>query len=150
LTVPTQEDAPGVSAEAEELVRRFAEAWAAPAGDRLAALAHPEVVLVQPLLPTTHGRAGMARGFERLFGLLPDMRGDVVAWSAHGPVLFIQLRLRATVARRPFEWEVVDRIVLEDGMIRERVSYFDPLPLLLEGLKRPSRLPRLVRLLLGR
>jgi hypothetical protein len=38
---------------------------------------------------------------------------------------------------RPIEWTVVDRIVLEDGLIRERRSYFDSVPLVKAMASRP-------------
>ena len=46
------------------------------------------------------------------------------------------------------EWTVVDRIILEDGLIRERRSYFDPAPLLKAVALRPrASLPLLLSLL---
>ena len=134
---------------AAECVARFEETWANPSAERLAALAHPAVVLVQPAMRTLRGRAEAERGWGELFQAMPDLRGEVHRWSGDDQVVFIELTLRATVARRPFEWTLVDRIRLEDGLVRERVSYFDPTPLLLETLKSPSKWPRLIRLMLG-
>jgi hypothetical protein len=43
--------------------------------------------------------------------------------------VLMELPLRGHLGGKPLQWVVVDRIVLEDGLIRER-SYFDPAPLL--------------------
>jgi hypothetical protein len=58
--------------------------------------------------------------------------------------VFINLTLH-TGGRRPLEWTVVDRIQIEDGLIRERISYFDSLPLMFGALTRPSLWWSLVR-----
>jgi ketosteroid isomerase-like protein len=135
---------------ATDFVDRFAHAWADPSPERLADLAHPDVQLRQPMMRPMRGRAAWGEAVRELLGLVPDLRGEVVRWAASGPDLFIELRLRGTLARRPYEWTLVDRIRLEDGLVRERVSYFDPLPLMLEGLKRPLRLLGNLRLQLRR
>jgi ketosteroid isomerase-like protein len=119
-------------------VAAFAAYWAAPDLDVLPALLAPEVRLRQPLAEPTDGLAAARAGFERIFAALPDLRGEVDRWSAAGEYVFIEFRLRATLAGRPFEWPVVDRFTLRDGLAAERVSYFDPLPLVLAGLRRPS------------
>ena len=139
--------AEATAAPAAEFVERFAVAWADPSPERLLELAHPGVVLVQPAMRRIEGREQARRSWTELFALWPDLRAEVDRWSATGDYVFIDFRLRATVARRPFEWPAVDRILLEDGLVRERVSYFDPLPLMLESLKRPSRLPAMLRLM---
>jgi hypothetical protein len=135
---------------AEDFVRRFAAAWADPSPECLEALAHPDVLLRQPMMRPVRGAAAWRETVRELLGLVPDLRGEVLRWAGSGQDLFIELALRGTLARRPYEWTLVDRIKLEDGLVRERVSYFDPLPLMLEGLKRPSRLPRNLRLQLRR
>jgi hypothetical protein len=58
--------------------------------------------------------------------------------------VFLELTLRGHLGRKPIEWTVVDRIILEDGLIRERRSYFDPAPLLRAvALRPPASLPLL-------
>ena len=136
------------ASEAAQFVGRFAAAWADPSPERLLELAHPDVVLVQPGMPRVEGTERARRSWNRLFALWPDLRAEVDRWSETGDYVFIDFRLRATVGRRPFEWPAVDRILLDDGLVRERASYFDPLPLMLESLKRPSRLAATLRLML--
>jgi hypothetical protein len=70
---------------------------------------------------------------------LPDIHGEVDRWTAEGDVVFIEFRLRATIGGQPFEWSLIDRFVVgPDGMAIERLTYFDPLPLVLAILARPS------------
>lgn len=141
------------TAEHEEFVRFFAEGWAIGAGEgffeHFIARKHPDVLLEQPLMPPARGHAGVRKMFGSLFAAVPDLRGEVVSWGPTHDGVLIELTLRGTFGGRPLEWTVVDRIVLEDGMIRSRRSYFDPLPLLRVMLTRPRTalrlLPSLVR-----
>jgi hypothetical protein len=41
-------------------------------------------------------------------------------WAETADGVFIELTLSGHLGRRPLEWTVVDRIILEDGLIRER------------------------------
>jgi hypothetical protein len=125
-------------------VERFAAAWREPRVDGFADLFHPDIVLEQPMLPRMVGKAAALEGFEQLLAAFPDIRGEVLGWGGDADALFINLRLR-TGGSRPLEWTLVDRIRLEDDLIRERVSYFDALPLLAATMTRPGLWPRLVR-----
>ena len=139
------------TAEQEGFVRFFAEGWAKGANGGLEHFmggAHPDVLLVQPLMPTTRGLAHFRAGFERLFAAIPDMRGEVIRWGPTDDGVLIELTLRGTLGGRALEWTVVDRIVLEDGLIRSRHSYFDSLPLLRVMLTRPLASLRLLPVVL--
>jgi ketosteroid isomerase-like protein len=129
---------------AAAFVEGFQRFWSAPSLDGFAALLSPEVELVQPLAPRMRGLEGVRAGFRPIFAWLPDLRGVVDRWSASGAFVFIEFRLRATIGGRPFEWPLVDRFTLrDDGLARERVTYFDPCPLLVAALTRPSGWRRL-------
>ena len=52
--------------------------------------------------------------------------------------MLIELHLSGHLGGRPVAWTTVDRIVLEDGKIKERHAYFDPAPLLKAMLLRPQ------------
>ena len=113
---------------AAEFVEGFRRYWAAPSLDGLSALLAPDVTLVQPLAPRMRGLDEVRRQFGRDLRLAPrpPRRGR-------------EFRLRATIGGRPFEWPVVDRFLLrDDGLAVERVTYFDPLPLLAAAASRPS------------
>ncbi|MGH7818766.1 MAG: nuclear transport factor 2 family protein [Candidatus Binatia bacterium] len=137
---------PPVERTAAGFVEAFRDFWSAPSLERMGELLRDDVVLVQPLSPPMHGLDESRRGFATIFAWLPDLRAEVDRWSASGEVVFIEFRLRATIGGRPFEWPAVDRFVLDEcGMARERISYFDPFPLLGAALTRPSGWLRLVR-----
>jgi ketosteroid isomerase-like protein len=135
---------------AEEFVERFADAWGRPTPERLEALAAPDVLLVQPGMRTMRGKAAWREAVRELLELVPDLRAEVLRWGPTEDGVLIEFTVRGTLARRPYEWTLVDRIVLEDGLVKERVSYFDPLPVTLESLKAPQKLPAALRLQLRR
>ena len=125
----------------EDFVRRFVEYWAGPDPERLPELLTADVVLAQPLSPTTHGLQAAKLAFHRLFAQFPDLRGTVDRWRGDDQHVFIELRLHATLGGSAVEWPVVDRFTLRaDGdrlLASERVSYFDPLPLVGKLLRHP-------------
>jgi hypothetical protein len=129
------------TAEAADFVRRFEAAWAAPTPEGLTALIAPDGRLVQPLYPT-HGRDGMGEFVRRLRAMLPGLHGGVRRWGPTEDGVVIELELISEPAR----WTVCDRIVLdEEGLVRERVSYFDPLVVLRQVALRPRTWPLLLR-----
>jgi hypothetical protein len=126
------------SPDAAEFVRRFAAGWAGPSPEELLDLLDEHVRLVQPIIPPSTGRAAAdATFFRPLLRFIPDLRVKVERWSAAGDVLFIEWTASATLAGREISWPGVDRFVLSGQRAIERVSYFDPLPLLVATLRRP-------------
>jgi hypothetical protein len=109
-------------------------------------LLHPDVCLFQPVTPAVVGIEAARREFRRLLRWLPDLQGTVDSWSVgeDGQIL-IAWRLRFTLGRSPFELRIVDRIVVLDGLIREREAYFDSLGFLLATLRRPAAWPGFLR-----
>jgi hypothetical protein len=122
---------------AEDFVARFAEFWLRPSPQRLPALLHPDVVLVQPLAAPMIGIAAAQADFRRIWSCLPDLRAHVDRWAGDSAALFIEFRLRAHVGADAIEWPVVNRLVLDDGLAIERVTYFDPLVVLPKLLRHP-------------
>ena len=130
---------------AEQFVTAFADAWAKPTPDGLAALLHPQVRLVAPLSRPVTGREAARAEFARLLGLLPDLHARVHRWGANGATIFIEFTLHASAGGRPFQWDVVDRFSVRDGLALERVSYFDSLPLTKVFLRNPGLALRMLR-----
>jgi ketosteroid isomerase-like protein len=128
---------------AAEFVEFFGAGWAIGARDsdgffrHFEQRMHPDAVMIQPIAPRTQGPRALRQLFGPLFHAVPDLTGEVQGWGATDDGVFIQLTLRGSLSGRPLDWTVVDRIVLEDGLIRERCSYFDPLPLLKTMAMRP-------------
>ena len=76
---------------------------------------------------------------------MPDFGVEVLRWGATEDGAMIEIRLRGTLSGRPITWTAVDRLVLRDGLIAERHSYFDPLPLLRALLRSPRVLWAVLR-----
>ena len=125
------------SVEAGAFAERFTAAWAHPSIEGFVEILDPEVRLVQPLAPTIVGHAAFREQFGRLFELIPDLHGEVTGHTAEGDVVHIDMTLRGTLAGKPVEWDLCDRITLSDGLATERISYFDPLPLVVAIASRP-------------
>lgn len=132
-------------------VRRFAEAWSAPTVEGLVALTQPDATFSQPLSTTARGHDGLSNFLDELLQTIPDLRGEVLSWAAADEeTLFVELRLSGTFGRRPIEWITVDKIVLRDGLIAERVANFDGLRLLGSIARRPRGWPAWLRAKLDR
>lgn len=148
------------AAAAEAWVEAFAEGWRAPRdadsfADHFDHWLADDVRLVQPQLPPIVGRTAFRERFARpLFSLIDDPRGTVQSWAAADDVVLIELTLTGSIAGRPFRLPVVDRVTLRDGLAKERVSYFDPMPLLVAVASRPRAWPKFLKIqasrLLGR
>ena len=120
-----------------EFVARFADFWRAPTPERLGEVLTDDVTLVQPLAVPTHGLPAARAAFRHLFVLVPDLHAVVDRWSARGEHVFIEFRLCGTFGGRALEWPAVDRFTLRGERASERVSYFDPTPLLPHLARRP-------------
>jgi hypothetical protein len=132
-------------ATAAHFVEQFKDVWRTPNLTKHEALWSPGIVLIQPLMGTLRGRDECWAGFERLFRLIPDITGVVHRWSSTENAIFIEFTLRGTFGGRELSWTAVDRFMLVDGLIAERVSYFDASPLVLAMAARPRGWPRLLR-----
>lgn len=125
---------------AAEFVARFDEGWRAGRPgvlERLAPLIDPDVLLTQPLLPPARGREEFRESFERVFAVIPDLRGEVLSWGETADGVIVELVLRGTLGSRSVEVVTCDRIVLRDGRILERHARFDPLPFVAAALASP-------------
>jgi ketosteroid isomerase-like protein len=130
-------------------VADFAEGWAQPNFEGFIAHFRDQfdvnVRLSQPLAPDGVGHEALTEQFRRLFMLIPDISGRVRRWAAREGEVFIELELTGTLGGKPISWTACDLVVLRDGIAIERRSYFDPAPLILATLRRPSAWPRLLR-----
>jgi ketosteroid isomerase-like protein len=139
---------------ATEFVEFFASGWKLGARDaegffrHFGPRMHPDTVLIQPIAAPARGPGALRELFGPLFKAIPDLTGTLRRWGQTDDGVFIELTLCGHLGNRPVEWTVVDRIILEDGKIRERRSYFDPAPLLRAVAVRPrASLPLLLSLL---
>ena len=137
------------SDEAACFVHAFAEFWNRPTLEGFRALMHPDVRLIQPLAPPAQGIEEAGAWFAGIQDLLPDIRIDVQGWSGTPEALFIEWTASATFGGKPVRWNAVDRFRLEGGRVRERVAYFDALPLVGTILSRPAGWPHALRVRLA-
>jgi len=137
---PETDESPEESAAAD-FVRRFQSVWAAPDPEALNGLVHADIEFIQPMEAPVHGHREAAAFWRRLFTLIPDIRGDVISWGLRDDRLYLEFRMIGTLGGKPIEWVVLDRIVLEEGRVRQRIAYFNPLPLVLAVITRPRAWP---------
>ena len=131
----------------ETYARAFADHWAKPRVDRLPALLTEDVRLVQPMSKPAIGIEAAQKWFASVLVAIPDLHAEVDRWSSTGEYLYIEFRLRGTVGRRLVECPVIDRFVLaDDNRATERISYFDPTPLISAGLRSPRGWLQLFRM----
>jgi ketosteroid isomerase-like protein len=131
---------------AADFVERFRTYWRAPSVAGLETLLAPDVRLVAPMTPTTHTLEEGKRAFAGILALTPDLTGEVHHWGASDDGVLIEFTLSGSVAGTPVSWRAVDHIVLgDDGLARERVSYFDSTPLILNVLRHPRAWPAFLR-----
>ncbi|MCP3803341.1 nuclear transport factor 2 family protein [Allokutzneria sp. A3M-2-11 16] len=123
--------------EAEHIVQRFTEAWSKMDPDAFTPLFRPDVRLVHPMDRDTRGVDEAREFMRRTMTLIPDLRYDVHGWASGSGHVLIWGRLHGTLGGGPVEWPLVDRIALVDGLIAERVAYFDPLRVIAAVLRRP-------------
>jgi hypothetical protein len=118
-------------AAADDFARRFAAYWSQPTWEGLSQLLRDDVRLVAPLTPPTEGLADGRQTFAGILELIPDITGTVHRWGPHNDGCFIEFTLAGTLNGAPISWRAVDAFELDDdGMALERVSFFDPTPLL--------------------
>jgi ketosteroid isomerase-like protein len=149
----TADASDGASAtDAGSWVEAFAEGWRSPAGpdafaDHFEVWVTEDVRMVQPQVPTAVGRQAFREEFARpIFAIIPDLHATVDGWAARGNQVLIEFTLEGTLGGRTLRWSAVDRVTLRDGLAAERVSYFDPLPILLAVASRPRAWPSFIRM----
>jgi hypothetical protein len=97
-------------------------------------------------MPVTRTLAEGQREFAALFESIQGMTGEVHRWGATDDGVLIEFTLRGAADGKPVSWHAVDRFVIgEDGLATERVSYFDPAPIVLVALRRPRVWPSFLR-----
>lgn len=123
--------------EATRFAIAFAEAWSAPTPERLASLLTDDVVLAQPLFPTSYGKVEAEESFARIFELIPDLHAIVTRHWGDDEIVTIAFELVGTLGGREIRWPLIDIFELRDGLGVRRDSYFDPAALVLAVLTRP-------------
>ena len=130
---------------AASFAERFADTWRSPDLAKHEAMWSDDIVLIQPMMGTLRGKQACRESFARLFGLVPDLHADVHRFAHGSHEVFIEFTLSGTYGAKPIAWPAVDRFTFVNGLIAERVSYFDSAPLIGKLVARPAGWDRLVR-----
>jgi hypothetical protein len=135
----------------QQVVDLFAKGWDRPDPHAWDELLAEDAELVQPLLRSGRGRGVWQEEARRLLQLAPDLRGDVLGWAGRDDVVFIDVRLSATVGGKPLTFRSFDKLLISpEGRVLRREAVFDPAPVALALLLRPKAWFRAARLLLRR
>jgi hypothetical protein len=117
----------------------FARGWDTPDPHAWDGLMAEDIELNQPLLLPGTTRKTWHDEAQRLVTLLPDIRGEVVSWAGHEDLMFIEVRLSATLGGKPLDFRAIDKLWLSpSGTVLRRDSFFDSSPLIQAVLRRPS------------
>jgi len=127
---------------AHRFVRVFEDGWRDPSFEpfvaRFLPWMHPDVRGTLPMEPVAVGHAAFREQFRRVFALFPDLRGTVKRATVDGEVAIIVVELRATLGGKPFSWTASDRFTFVGEKVAERITSFNPAPLLFAIATRPS------------
>lgn len=122
----------------QRVLAGFAKGWSAPGPHAWDDVLADDVELVQPMLRDGRGRKLWWDEAGRLMRLLPDLRAEVLDWSAREDTVHIHVEFRSTLGGKPFDWHAVDQITIApDGTLLRRESFFDSAPLAATVLRRP-------------
>ena len=123
----------------EQVLEKFAKGWARPEVHAWDDMLTQDVELIQPLLARASAREQFHEETRRLLALAPDVTGEVLDWAGHEDVMFIDLRLTATVGRAPIAFRTFDKLrITPAAMVLRREASFDTVPIARRLLTRPS------------
>ena len=118
--------------------QKFTEVWSDPAPEKFVVLLDPQVILYQPYAPPVRGRDHAFLEFKRMLEWLPGLHGVVRRSMETEDVAFIEWSMKLPIGKRTLSLGVVDRFLLRDGLVIERRTFFDRVPIFLRALKHPK------------
>ena len=120
------------------LARQFADVWLKPSADELIKVIHSETILYQPHLPPLHGREAAYQEFKRFMDWVPGFYGVVDRYEGDNNLVFIEWQMKFPIGKKVISIRAVDRISIQEGLIKERAVYFNTLPLIKAILGNPG------------
>jgi SnoaL-like protein len=120
----------------------FRDAWRTPSIDTLMAPLRDDVRLIQPLSKPLESKTQARRAFRQILFRFPGLKGEVHGGLGDGDTVLIDWTLIVPVGRREIQVPTIDKVKLCDGQVKERIAYFDPLPLIGPISRRPTMLSR--------
>jgi hypothetical protein len=141
----------GRSGTVEEWVEAFTGLWRGGRErlDDFMTIFGPQIRLSAPGLRPTIGYEAGREAFRRTFDVFPDLRASVERWAANDDTIFIEIVFSATVGGRHLQWRGVDRFLVRDDAVVERVAFLNPLRVRYALLRSPSGWKQLLRLKLA-
>lgn len=123
----------------EQVVEKFAKGWAQPAVHAWDDLLAEDVDLTQPMLAAARGRDRYHDEIRRLLALAPDVTGEVLSWAGRSDVVFIDLRITATIGAARVSFRTFDQLrITPSATVVRREASFDPAPIALAVARHPS------------
>lgn len=123
-------------------IQEFREIWNNPTLDDLMAPLREDVTLIQPLSEPLHGKDAARKAFRKILVQFPGLQGDVHGGLGAGDLIFIDWTMIVPIGRGEQRLPVTDKVILEDGLVKERTAYFDPSPLFGPIARSPKTLGR--------
>jgi hypothetical protein len=123
-------------------IETFRQVWANPTLDDLMAPLREDVTLIQPLSEPLHGKDAARKAFRKILAQFPGLQGDIHGGLGAGDLIFIDWTMIVPIGRGEQRLPVIDKVVLEDGLVKERTAYFNPSPLFGPIARSPRTLGR--------
>ena len=123
-------------------IQEFREVWNNPTLDDLMTPLRDDVTLIQPLSEPLHGKDAARKAFRKILTRFPGLQGDVHGGLGSDAHVFIDWTMIVPIGRREQRLPVIDKVTLIDGLVKERVAYFDPSPLFGPIARSPRTLGR--------
>ncbi|WP_067721160.1 nuclear transport factor 2 family protein [Nocardia yamanashiensis] len=101
--------------------------WSHPDLARAGHFATPDILGDWPGDPApVRGPDAYRARIQQVVDQVPDIRLVAAEHAVNGDVIFIRWIARGTGVNGPFEMDGIDRILLQDGLIKENIIRFDP------------------------
>ncbi len=123
-------------------VQTFTDVWARPTLDSLMAPLRDDVTLIQPLSKPLYGKQAARKAFRQILTRFPGLKGEIHGGEGSGDTVFIDWTMVVPIGRKKHHLPVIDKVTLEDGLVKERIAYFDPSPLFGPIARSPLTLAR--------
>jgi hypothetical protein len=106
-------------------VDAFAAFWDAPDLTNATAALADDAVAHWPGEEPVRGSGPYVERLQRLLDRVPDLRLEVAEHAQNGEHLFIRWIARGTGAAGPFQFTGIDRIEVENGLVKENYIRYD-------------------------
>jgi len=129
-------------ASKETFTEIFRQMWENPSLESFMATAREDIILIQPMSKPLIGKAAATKEFRRILFRFPGIHGRIHNSAIHDELLYIDWTMVVPLGRKPLELPVIDRFEFEDGGVKRRIAYFDPMPSLPRIILNPMCLMR--------